>query len=263
MVTDDSALVIAVLFWIRTQPSASNSSGRQYLRTGERDALLVVLAAASGSADAWSFFGLGHAFVANMTGNTVLAGIAAFRTVFDLAHPVVALAGYVVGTAAGTLLNRRVPEGSVWATSVSRTLLLESLLLAVAESVWVATRFHPGHGMQLALLGWIAMAIGLQSGSMIRLRIPGVVTTYITGTWTILTSGVALLVARQPREVRDRTKLEERFEVQGGVLGAYFLAAALSGWAFRSQVAIVGAIPTVAVLLVVVFATLRHEASHS
>lgn len=35
----------------------------------------MLLATAAGSLDGWSYFGLGHAFVANMTGNTVLLGM--------------------------------------------------------------------------------------------------------------------------------------------------------------------------------------------
>jgi uncharacterized membrane protein YoaK (UPF0700 family) len=38
------------------------------------------LAAAPGSADSWSYFGRGHAFVANMTGNTVPAGHTIFSS---------------------------------------------------------------------------------------------------------------------------------------------------------------------------------------
>ena len=45
----------------------------------ERDVRLLILAASAGSADGWSYFGLGHAFVANMTGNTVLLGLAVFQ----------------------------------------------------------------------------------------------------------------------------------------------------------------------------------------
>lgn len=56
------------------------------MRRSERDALLLMLAIAAGSADGWSYFGLGHAFVANMTGNTVLLGIAVFLH-GDLLHP--------------------------------------------------------------------------------------------------------------------------------------------------------------------------------
>ncbi|MGA7887326.1 MAG: YoaK family protein [Acidobacteriaceae bacterium] len=220
----------------------------------------MILAAAAGSADAWSFFGLGHAFVANMTGNTVLAGVSVFRIAGDMAHPVVAVAGYILGTAAGTLLNRRAPTGAIWAKSVSVTLLVEGLVLCLAEAVWAAVHHHPGHGLELVLLAWVAIAIGLQSGSMIQLRIPGVVTTYITGTWTVLTSGVVRLVSRQPRAVRDKTRLEESFALQGALLAAYFFAAALSGWAFRTEADTVGAIPAVAVLVVAVYSGVRGTA---
>lgn len=227
------------------------------MRTAERDGLLLILAAASGSADGWSFFGLGHAFVANMTGNTVLAGIAVFHIATDVAHPLVALGGYFLGTVLGTWLSRKVPAGTLWAKSVSWTLFLESLLLAIAEAVWVATHHHPGHRLELALLGWIAVAIGLQSGAMIQLRIPGVVTTYITGTWTTLTSGLTLLVTRQPRALRDKTRLEERFELQAAILAFYFLAAVFTGWAFRYEAGLVGGTPTLAVLLAAAYGALR------
>jgi len=56
-----------------------------------RDVRLLVLAASAGSADAWSYFGLGHAFVANMTGNTVMLGLAVFQDHGDLLHPAISL----------------------------------------------------------------------------------------------------------------------------------------------------------------------------
>lgn len=42
----------------------------------ERDAMLVLLSLAAGCVDAVSYLGLNHVFTANMTGNTVLLGIA-------------------------------------------------------------------------------------------------------------------------------------------------------------------------------------------
>ena len=71
------------------------------MKDSERDGLLLVLAAASGSADGWSYFGLAHSFVANMTGNTVLLGISIFHAHGDIAHPLLAIAGYVAGVALG------------------------------------------------------------------------------------------------------------------------------------------------------------------
>ena len=57
----------------------------------ERDVRLLMLAASAGSADGWSYFRLGHAFVANMIGNTVLLGLAVFQDHGDLLHPAIAL----------------------------------------------------------------------------------------------------------------------------------------------------------------------------
>ncbi|MGC2545046.1 MAG: DUF1275 family protein, partial [Silvibacterium sp.] len=61
------------------------------MRSAERDFLLFLLAASAGSADGWSYLGLGHAFVANMTGNTVLTGIAVFQKGGDVFHPLLSL----------------------------------------------------------------------------------------------------------------------------------------------------------------------------
>lgn len=217
----------------------------------------MVLAAASGSADGWSFFGLGHAFVANMTGNTVLLGIAVFHPTGDANHQLIALAGYVAGTAAGAWLNRGLATGVVWARSVGWTLLLEALLLIAANVGWVAGGHRSGEAYGGAWLACVAVAIGLQSGSMVQLGIPGVVTTYITGTWTTLTSGLTLLASRQPRVVRSKERFEERFQLQVGILGAYLASAVLTGWAFHYAPAVVGAISAAGVLAAGIYGLAR------
>ena len=227
------------------------------MKDSERDGLLLVLAAASGSADGWSYFGLAHSFVANMTGNTVLLGISIFHTHGDSLHPLIAIAGYVAGVALGTLICRNVPEGATWARPVSRTLFVESLLLLAAEAAWVATSQHPAPHAASILLAVVALAIGIQSAAMLQLKVPGVVTTYITGTWTLLTNGLTLLAARQPRVMNQKPRFEERFLLQGVVLAVYFLSAVITGWAFRHAPPVVGAISAVCVLLVAAYGALR------
>lgn len=227
------------------------------MKDAERNGLLMLLAAAAGSADGWSYLGLAHAFVANMTGNTVLMGIAIFHLHGDVIHPLVAVLGYVAGTALATLMTRRVPEGVLWARSVSWVLFAEAVLLIGTESAWVAMGRAPAERAGLALLGVVAVAIGMQSGAMMQLRIPGVVTTYITGTWTTMTHGLTLLAARQPRVMRNRQRFEERFAVQAGVLAAYLGSAILTGWCFRHAEAVVGALPAAAVLLAAGYGALR------
>jgi uncharacterized membrane protein YoaK (UPF0700 family) len=63
-----------------------------------RDALLVVLAIATGATDATAFERLGHAFASVITGNLILLGISAVsRGGSSAQYAGCALAGYVLG----------------------------------------------------------------------------------------------------------------------------------------------------------------------
>ncbi|HEV2324099.1 MAG TPA: YoaK family protein [Terracidiphilus sp.] len=234
------------------------------MRESERDLLLIVLAVSAGSADGWGYFGLGHAFVANMTGNTVLVAMSLLGYQSDLAQRAIAMGCYVLGVVLAALLTRQVRQGTTWPRQVSATLLLESILLIGAEIAWIAVLHHsahaaifPGQAHNL-LLGAVAVAIGMQSGAMLQLRIPGVVTTYITGTWTSLSSGVVRLASgKRSGPSRKNLAFEERLLLQGVVLVFYFFSAMLSGWVLKNLPAVVGAIPAASVLVVAVFGLSR------
>jgi uncharacterized membrane protein YoaK (UPF0700 family) len=234
------------------------------MRFSERDVLLLMLAIAAGSADGWSYFGLGHAFVANMTGNTVLLGTAMFLH-RDLLHPGISLICYAAGAALASYLTRNVREGTGWPRAVSNTLALESALLIAAAVGWVLAGRHttsPGSTPALDfLLGGVALAIGIQSGAMLQLKIPGVVTTYITGTWTTLMSGVTRFFTReQHRSSEQKLEHEERMILQGGVLCAYLLSAVVTGLLFHYARLAVGVLPALSVLLVAVYALAHRPA---
>jgi uncharacterized membrane protein YoaK (UPF0700 family) len=232
------------------------------MRRIERDVLLLILAVAAGSADGWSYFGLGHAFVANMTGNTVLLGIAVFLQ-GDLLHPGIALLCYIVGAAMAAFFTRNAREGPGWPRAVSNTLALESGLLIASAIGWALVgRSLPAPGATRArdvLLGCVALAIGMQSGAMLQLRIPGIVTTYITGTWTNLMRGFVRFTARERYWRRQQKReYEERMLIQAGILGAYLLSALVTGLLFRYARLTVGVLPAVSVLFVAVYG-LTHE----
>lgn len=234
------------------------------MRRSERDVLLLMLAIAAGSADGWSYFGLGHAFVANMTGNTVLLGIAVFLH-GDLLHPGIALICYVAGAVLAGFFTRRVREGHAWSRPVFITLALESALLLAAAIAWaLAGRGgkQPGSTAALdVLLGCVAVAIGMQSGAMLQLRIPGVVTTYITGTWTNLMSGLVRFITREQHRPRaEKMEYEERMLIQAGVLCAYFLSAVTTGLLFRYARLAVGLLPALSVLLVALYGLAHRTA---
>jgi uncharacterized membrane protein YoaK (UPF0700 family) len=233
------------------------------VRSVERDVLLFVLAAAAGSADSWSYLGLGHAFVANMTGNTVLLGIAVFQNHGDLLHPAVGLAWYIAGAMIGSLLTGNPQPEKVWSKSISLTLMLESVLMAAAAAGWIAIHLRANHSPDLPLhlnplLGCIALAIGMQSSAMVQLKVPGIVTTYITGTWTTLVGGLVRLAKRdQQQPPRQKLEFEQRLLMQAGVLSVYFLSAVLTGWLFRHMPLAVGALPASGVLFAAVYGALR------
>src|SRR5215212_11643581 len=75
-----------------------------------RDAMLIMLSLAAGCVDAVGYLGLGQIFVANMTGNTVLLGLALGQAKGQAAlRAVVALAGFIVGVGVGAVIVG--PEG--------------------------------------------------------------------------------------------------------------------------------------------------------
>jgi uncharacterized membrane protein YoaK (UPF0700 family) len=223
------------------------------MRTAERNILLFFLAITSGSADGWSYLRLGHAFVANMTGNTVLLGVALFGQYHEVFHRLIALVFYVIGVAIGTYVTRNVEHDAVWSKSITRTLFLEGIILLASEVLWIWARGMPSPLIKFVLLSCVAVSIGLQSGSLLPLRLPGVITTYISGTWTTLVSGVVLISSEQQRMHGDKTEPEERIAVQIIFLIIYFVSAVVTGYAAHYRPILIGIISLVPVVIVVAY----------
>jgi uncharacterized membrane protein YoaK (UPF0700 family) len=221
------------------------------MRAYNRDMLLLALAAAGAALDAWSYFGLGHVFVANMTGNTVLLGFSAVvgpRTRAGLAA--VSLAAYLCGVSAGGLLARPIRRSKIrtgngvsapfphqgnvifWPARATAILALESVLVSVCAVINGIDSPPAGGGMATALIAVVAFSVGLQSAVVVAMNIPGIVTTYITGTWTTLATGVAQWMDGETRSLRS-TDWEGRLAMQGATLAAYLLSAIVSGLIFH------------------------------
>ncbi len=224
--------------------------------------MLLLLALSAGSADSWSYLGLGHAFVANMTGNTVLLGIAVFQKNGDLLHPCTSLIAYITGVSIASYFTRNLRTGALWAKSISAMLCVEALLLIGAEAGWVALHHYSSSSttpLDLALLAVVALAIGLQSGSMLQLNVPGIVTTYITGTLTQLTSGLLRFGTQAQATRGEQVQFEERLWMQFGVLAAYFVSALVAGLLFRYLPQAVGALAAAPVIVVAICSTLTSR----
>jgi uncharacterized membrane protein YoaK (UPF0700 family) len=154
-----------------------------------RDALLVVLAIATGATDATAFERLGHAFASVITGNLILLGVSAVsRGGSSAQFAGCALAGYVVGV---FLAAPRTDHGErVWPLGASVALGLDLSLLVAFAVGWEIVGGHPGRLMQLVLLTTAAGAMGVQSAAVRRLG--QVSTTYLTSTMTGLVESLAV-----------------------------------------------------------------------
>ncbi|MGA5703810.1 YoaK family protein [Peterkaempfera bronchialis] len=147
--------------------------------------VLVALTTVTGCLDAVCYLGLGRVFTANMTGNVVILGFsAAGAPGFSIVRPLIALAGFALGTLSGGRLAL-VMAGRPRAQWVSGALTAESLLIAVAALVVAVTDGSGGHQGAIAVL---ATAMGIRNATVRRLAVPDMSTTVLT---TILTGLIA------------------------------------------------------------------------
>src|SRR5262249_8438096 len=132
-----------------------------------------------------SFLGLGNVFTANMTGNTILLGIAVGRG--DLAaalRSALALAGFCVGATAGALIVMRDDRAVLWPSSITRALAVE---LAVRGALALGWRWGGALGLAAQratgfLIVLSAFAMGVQSATVRRFGVSAVTSTAVTGT---------------------------------------------------------------------------------
>ena len=162
-------------------------------KSGRRpEPYLIVLTFAAGAVDALSYVGLGRVFTANMTGNIVLLGVAAGEGAgTEVLRSASALVGFVLGLWTGFRMVRRGRRGCLV------TLVAELVLLLALAAGWAA------HLRPEPLVIAAALAMGLQTAFAQRgLGVPGLTSTYVTGTLTGLLGHLAELGRPGTDEVR-------------------------------------------------------------
>ena len=150
---------------------------------GPLPALLLVLTVATGVVDSVSILALGRVFIANMTGNVVFIGFAlAGAPGFSLAAALFALAGFLIGAAAGGgVIGRwRISRGRLLAVvTTAEVVLLAGALLIAALST------EPFASAPRNLIAVVAaVALGLQNAAARELAVPDGTTTVLTMTLT-------------------------------------------------------------------------------
>jgi len=129
------------------------------------------------------------------------------------------------------------------------------------EGAWYVFR-SGGHGAPLdVMLSVTAMCMGLQSGAMLQLGVPGIVTTYISGTWTQMVRGLTRLATGERLGARGpKAVYEERLVMQAVTLAVYFLSAVLTGWLLETSPRMVGMVPVACLATASVWGLLRGGA---
>lgn len=234
-----------------------------------RDGMLIGLGCTAGCVDALSYLKLGHVFTANMTGNTVLLGIA-IGQLHGLAalRAALALLGFGVGVAIATLMDKNTGSGHrVWPLPVTLILALEcALLWLFAFGVRHAEAAGYAGTDVRVLIVLSAVTMGLQSVAGRRLDVSGVTTTYITGTFTGLVSRfVAHLLAMAGWNAKSasapirRSRARYHIGLLGSVWAGYLVAAVVMALLLTRFSFAAAVIPAALLTLIVATAAARYR----
>ena len=200
--------------------------------------LIVTLAAltvVSGFLDAVSFLGLGHVFIANMTGNVVLIGFAAAGAPgFSFMASLCALGFFLGGAVLGGRIAQRVRP--------HRTLML---LVMTMEAAFTTTAAVIAGTVPAIDAGWprftvialLAFAVGLRNAAVRRLRVPDMTTTVLTTTLTGLASDSSLAGGTNPNASNRITSVVSQFG--GALVGALLVLHVGAAWSLGVAAAIV------------------------
>lgn len=151
---------------------------------------LIALTLVSGVVDAVSYLGFGHVFVANMTGNVVLLGVAAAGAAgFSVSATLTSLAAFLAGAVvAGRVASRISDRGRLLiAVMVVEAGLVGAVALIALLSAGPATGWARYTGIVI-----LAVAMGMRTGAVRRLGVLDLTTTVLTQTLAALASDSTL-----------------------------------------------------------------------
>ncbi|MGW7489220.1 YoaK family protein [Streptomyces sp. NPDC054786] len=205
--------------------------------------IMVGLTVATGVLDAVSFLALGQVFTATQTGNLLFLGFGiAGQGGLPVLATVVSLGAFVLGAALGARMESGLAARQrQWFPVALAT--EATLLVAAAAAAWEsgpARALPPGR--RYAVIGLMAVAMGMRNVTAIRAAAPDLTTTVETRAMTALVSGSP--VGRDKKlgygsHAGGRRLFSVSAMFAGGLLGAGLLG--------------LGTRPTLVILLVAVF----------
>jgi uncharacterized membrane protein YoaK (UPF0700 family) len=166
-------------------------------------AALHVLTGVTGLVDAVSFFGFGHVFTANMTGNVVFPAFAvAGAPGVSVTRTVTSLAAFLIGAGCGGRLGATMARAGRrrWLLTVA---VVEAGLLFAAAAVSLGMDAPAPPPLRLyVVIGLTALAMGVRNATARRLAVPDMTTTVLTLTLTGLAAESSLAGGDNPRVAR-------------------------------------------------------------
>jgi uncharacterized membrane protein YoaK (UPF0700 family) len=206
---------------------------------------LFLLTWTAGIMDALSYLRAG-VFTANMTGNTVVLGLAIAGRERSRAVPALAaLCAFATGCLIGSfVLLRRSPRRH-WSDDLKLGSRLELPFVAAFVLLSALEPGRPPYPVGIGLTILAAISLGIQSVAVRQLRIAGVVTTFITGT---MTTAVASWVAKRDPGSGEQARGSPL--LLGSILLCYVIAAAV-GAALLSRARLLPSILALAAVVTV------------
>ena len=148
---------------------------------------LLVLTFVSGLIDATTYLGLGHVFVANMTGNVLLLGFGIAGTGnLPVLAPLVSLACFLAGGVATGRICGGV--GGRYHQLLLIGIAIEVAALLVATVLTAAVAVRTGHVSADLVIAVLALGMGVRNVTVRTLAVPDLTTTVVTSTLAALAS---------------------------------------------------------------------------
>jgi uncharacterized membrane protein YoaK (UPF0700 family) len=231
----------------------------EHLITPKRRTILLFTWAA-GCVDAIVYI-IAHVFTANMTGNAVLLGISLGRELsMATVHSLVALVTFTAGVVLGSILVGEKVHGIPW-KGVRIAVAIEMIVLALFTVVFFLPLPHTSEVSLELLITLSGFAMGMQSATVKRLNLPGIATTYITGTMTSMIAGLIHHWGSEEQEgdeKEDSTGLNPSIALQAWVFVLYVLAAVASAVVYKHWPTAVALLPFIAIVAVAISVYAQH-----
>jgi uncharacterized membrane protein YoaK (UPF0700 family) len=249
----------------------SVSSAGSFITTRRRVTVLLFTWTA-GSVDAITYL-RAHVFTANMTGNSVLLALAVGqREGAAVARASIALVAFIIGVLLGAVVAGEAGDRVKTFTAVRREVFFETAALALFAIVCVRPPTTSIHAAGVLVIFTSGIAMGMQSAAVKRLSLPGVATTYITGTITSLFSGVVhTWITRKSRAARQtpdaaghpaQASMRHSVALQAQVYLSYTLAALTCGVLHNYWPSVVAVLPVLAIASIGVYMLFAKPATH-